>query len=75
MAGQDNVQYHPHHRPLSATLRRVWAQGQLQPTQCHLFSGDEVTWQEDATVGVCNNRAPHLRAQEMLFFSFVFRLY
>lgn len=61
MAGQDNVQYHPHHLPQSASQRRVWAPGQVHPTQCRLFSGDELTWQEHAAVGVCNNRAPHLR--------------
>lgn len=52
----------------------MWARGQVQPTQCRLFSGDELTWQENATVGVWNNRAPHLRERETLFFRLVFRL-
>lgn len=50
----------------------MWARGQVQPTQCRLFSGDELTLQEDAAVGVWNNRAPRLREREILFFGFVF---
>lgn len=39
----------------------MWARGQVHPTQCRLFLGDELTWQGPTAVGVWNNRAPHLR--------------
>lgn len=39
----------------------MWAQGQVHPTQCRLFLGDELTWQGPTAVGVWNNRALHFR--------------
>lgn len=38
----------------------MWTWGQVHPTQCRFFLGDELTWQGPTAVGVWNNRA-HLR--------------